>query len=153
MVSVFDTCRSSFPDAAPRDLLDEHGKGLGIVTMLAAAWGAHRSRSRLGSGLPGKAVWCAFPLYGGWLNPELTAPPALAARHLAAVLAVRGIRGVEHRHGRGVSLVTVPVSSAEINVWVEPAHLTYATPGGRRVRRPIVDLHDVAEYFTAHHEQ
>ncbi|MFF0526605.1 ATP-binding protein [Actinomadura nitritigenes] len=153
VVSVFDTCRSSFPDAAPRDLLDEHGKGLGIVAMLAAVWGAHRSRSRLGSGRPGKAVWCAFPLYGGWPNPKLTAPPVLAARHLAAALAARGIRDVEHRHGRGISLVTVPVPGGEINVWVEPAHLTYSTGDGSRLRRPIVDLHDVAEYLTAHHEQ
>lgn len=74
VVSVFDTYRSSFPEAAPRDLLDEHGKGLGIVAMLAAAWGAHRSRSRLGSGRPGKAVWCAFPLYGGWPNPRADGP-------------------------------------------------------------------------------
>ncbi|MGI5324031.1 ATP-binding protein [Actinomadura nitritigenes] len=153
VVSVFDTRRSSFPDGARRDLLDEHGKGIGIVGMLAAAWGAHRSRSRLGAGHPGKAVWCAFPLDGAWPNPKLTAPPALAARHLMAVLAVRGIKGVEPRHGRGVSLVTVPVSGAEVNVWVEPAHLTCVAPGGRRVRRPIVDLHDVAEYLTAHHEQ
>ncbi|HEU5030989.1 MAG TPA: ATP-binding protein [Spirillospora sp.] len=153
VVSVFDSCRTSFPDAAPRDLLDEHGKGLGIVTMLAAAWGAHSSRSRLGGGHPGKAVWCAFPLHGAWPNPKLTAPPVLAARHLAAVLTARGVRDVAHRHGRSVSLVTVPASGAEINVWVEPAHLTCTGPDGLRVRRPIVDLHDAAEFLTARHEQ
>ncbi|MWA05575.1 hypothetical protein F8568_035480 [Actinomadura sp. LD22] len=153
VVSVFDSCRDSFPDTAPHDLLDEHGKGLGIVAMLAAAWGAHPSRSRLGGGQRGKAVWCAFPLLGAWPNPKLTAPPVLAARHLAASLTARGIRDVEHRHGRGVSLVTVPVPNGKINVWVEPAHLAYATGDGSRRRRPVADLHDVAEHLTAHHEQ
>lgn len=143
----------SIPDAAPRGPLDEHGKGLGIVTVLAAAWGAHRSRSRLGCGHPGKAVWCAFLLHGAWPNPKLTAPPVLAARHLAAALTARGIRDVEPRHGRGVSLVTVPVSEIEINIWVEPAYLTYSTGDGSRQRRPIVDLHDAAEHLTAYHER
>ncbi|GAA2157243.1 hypothetical protein GCM10009727_66960 [Actinomadura napierensis] len=152
VVSVFDACRSSFPDAAPRDLLDEHGKGIGIVSMLGADWGAHRSRSRLGVGYPGKAVWCAFPLRTSWPNPRLTAPPILAARHLAATLTVRGVHNVEHRHGRGVSLVTVPMVGTEINVWVEPAHLTYSAPDGSRARRPVVDLHDTAENLTGYHE-
>lgn len=153
VVSVFDGCRGSFPDAAPHDLLDEHGKGLGIVSMLAAGWGAHRSRSRLGAGHSGKSVWAAFPLQTPWPNPRMTAPPRLAAQHLAASLTTRGIRGVEHRHGRGVSLVTVPMPSTEINIWVELAHLGYVCPDGARVRRPMADLHDTAEHVTAHCEK
>ncbi|MFB4302264.1 hypothetical protein [Actinomadura sp. NTSP31] len=152
VVSVFDTCRSSFPDAGPRDLLDEHGRGIGIVSMLGVGWGAHRSRSRLGDGRPGKAVWCAFLLRTSWPNPRLTAPPTLAARHLAETLTGRGVRNVEHRHGRGVSLVTVPVAGAEVNVWVEPTHLTYSAPDGSRVRRPMADLHDIVEILTGYHE-
>ncbi|MBO2465070.1 ATP-binding protein [Actinomadura violacea] len=149
VVSVFDACRDSFPDTTPRELLDEHGKGLGIVGILAAAWGAHRSRSRLGAGHPGKAVWCAFPLNAPWPNPNLTAPPVLAAQHLAATLAAQGIRNVQHRQGRGVSLVTVPTSCTEINVWVEPAHLTCTTSDGSRIRRPMADLHDIAEHLVS----
>jgi hypothetical protein len=115
--------------------------------MLAAEWGAHRSRSHLSAGHPGKAVWCAFPLGTSWPNPNLTAPPILAAQHFAATLTARGVRDVQHRHGRGVSLVTVPMCGAEVNVWVEPGHLTCTTPDGTRVRRPMTDLHDTAEHL------
>ncbi|MFI0447113.1 ATP-binding protein [Actinomadura sp. 6N118] len=147
VVSVFDTCRSSWPDTAPRDLLDEHGKGIGIVGMLAAAWGAHPTRSWLGGqDVRGKVVWCAFSLPGPWPNASTTAPPVIVARHLTSTLTGRGIANVSHRHGRGVSLVSVPVPAGEdINVWVEPGHLTYTSLNGVRIRRPVVDLYDVTE--------
>jgi hypothetical protein len=50
VVAVFDTCRSSWPDTTPRDLLDERGKGIGIVGVVADTWGAHLSRSRFRCG-------------------------------------------------------------------------------------------------------
>lgn len=147
VVSVFDTCRSRWPDTAPHDLLDEHGKGLGIVDMLAAAWGTYPTRSWLGRpGLPGKAVWCAFPLPGPWPNARATAPPVLVARQLTSSLTGRGIVNVSHRHGKGVSLVTVPrPGGQDVNVWVEPGHLTYTSVSGARIRRPVVDFYDVTE--------
>lgn len=147
VVSVFDTCRSAWPDTAPRDLLDEHGKGLGIVGMLSTAWGAHPTRSWLGAPDDrGKAVWCAFTLPGPWPSARTSAPPVLVARHLTSTLTGRGVANVSHRHGKGISLVTVPLPSGEdLNVWVEPGHLTYTSVNGARVRRPVVDLYDVTE--------
>ncbi|WP_207947044.1 ATP-binding protein, partial [Actinomadura sp. 7K507] len=61
VISVFDACRSSWPDTTPKDLLDDHGRGIGIVALLAEAWGAHPSRSICTGGAQGKAVWAAFP--------------------------------------------------------------------------------------------
>lgn len=154
VVSVFDACRSSWPDTTPRDLLDEHGKGLGIIGMLADTWGAHPSRSFCSGGTRGKAVWSAHPLPGPWPNPRTTAPPMLAARHLASTLTARGIPSVTHRHGKGISLVTVPTGdNDETNVWIEPGHLSWTDPTGSRHRRPVVDLHDLAETLISHHEQ
>ena len=146
VVSVFDTCRSAWPDATPRDLLDDHGKGIGIVALLAEAWGAHRTRAICTGNTPGKAVWAAFALPGPWPNPRMTAPPMPVARHLASMLTARGITNTTHRHGRGISMVTVPLGkNQETNVWIEPGQLSYTTPRGARQRRPMIDLHDVAE--------
>lgn len=153
VVSVFDTYRSAWPDTAPRDLLDDHGKGLNIISMLAATWGAHPSRSICSGGTPGKAVWCAFDLPGPWPNPSTTAPPIPVARHLASALTGRGLADVAHHHGKGVSLVSIPRPSGEdINVWIEPRHLTYSTANQSRVRRPVVELYDVAEDLIRRHE-
>lgn len=146
MISVFDVCRSAWPDTTPGDLLDDHGKGLEIVGLLAEAWGAHSSRSICTGSTPGKAVWSVFPLPGPWPNARTTAPPALAARHLASTLTARGIANITHRHGRGISLVTIPLNrNKETNVWIEPGHLSYTDPTGTRHRRPIIDLHDTTE--------
>lgn len=153
VVSVFDACRSAWPDTTPRDLLDEHGKGLSIVGMLADAWGAHPSRSFCTGGSPGKAVWTAHHLPGPWPNPHTTAPPMLAARHLASTLTARGIPNITHRHGRGISLVTVPMNAnEETNVWIDPGTLSWIDPTGARHRRPVVDLHDLAETLLSHFE-
>lgn len=121
VLTVFDACRSSWPDTTPHGLLDEHGRGIGIVGMLAEAWGAHPTRSICTQGTPGKAVWSAFALPGPWPNARTTAPPMLAARHLATMLTARGVTNVTHRHGRGVSLVTIPLGrNEETNIWIEP---------------------------------
>src|SRR5258708_3213378 len=59
VVAVFDTCRGRWPDRNRHaDLLDERGKGLGLVDAVTDQWGAHLTRSRLGSlRAPGKTVW------------------------------------------------------------------------------------------------
>jgi hypothetical protein len=93
VVTVFDTCRSSWPDTTPRDLLDEHGKGVGIDN-------------------------------------------------------------VSHRHEHGVSLVSVPLAGhSALNVWVEPRSLAFTDPAGTRVRRPLVDLQDLAEHLVRRTEE
>ncbi|MGP4026110.1 ATP-binding protein [Actinomadura sp. 3N407] len=154
VLTVFDACRSSWPDTTPRELLGDHGRGIGIVGKLAEAWGAHPTRSICTRGIPGKAVWCAFALPGPWPNARTTAPPMLAARHLATMLTARGIANVTHRHGRGVSLVTIPLTrNEETNIWIEPGHLSYTTPTSTRHRRPMVDLHDVTETLIHHYEE
>lgn len=159
VVGVFDACRSSWPDTGPRDLLDEHGKGIGIVAAVADAWGVHHSRSRLALApsegqLPGKAVWCAFNLNTTWPDAGMTAPAEAAAGHLAAALRERGIARVEHRHERDVSLVSVPLAgSTEISVWVEPRAFTFTDRDHTRVRRPLIDFHDLAEHLVRRVEE
>lgn len=69
-------------------------------------------------------------------------------------LSAHGLQNVAHRHGRGVSLVTIPyVPDDETNMWVEPAHISYATPIGTRICRPVVDLHDAIEVLIKHLEE
>ncbi|GLZ07900.1 hypothetical protein Acsp03_53660 [Actinomadura sp. NBRC 104412] len=146
VVSVFDTERSSRPDIGPQNPFDEHGRGIGIVAALADAWGTHRSRSWLGTNsVPGKVVWCSFGLDDPEAITSVIATPMHAARHLAESLIVRGIDAA-HRDGQGVSLVSVPLKRGQdLTIWVEPAHLSFACSSGARVRRPIVDLHDLTE--------
>jgi hypothetical protein len=156
VVTVFDTCRSAWPETRPRDLLDEQGRGLGIVDAVADAWGAPVSRSRLCAGpaqLPGKAVWSAFALPDSWAPVRPAVPPADAARDLAGTLAARGVENVCHRHDERVSLVCVPFPVGVVNVWIDAAGLSYREPGGFRVNRPIVDLHDVAEHLICRTEE
>ncbi|GAA4240058.1 hypothetical protein GCM10022254_63370 [Actinomadura meridiana] len=144
VVSVFDACRWSRPNAASNDLLDEHGKGLAIVGMLADSWGAHPSRSWAGNGVRGKAVWCAFTLPRPWPRGCVTAPPVATAGHLASTIRSRGLTVVEG-YGRRVAVVSVRAGAGrELNVWIEPGHLSYGTATAR-VRRPITDLYDTAE--------
>lgn len=154
VLGVFDICRRSWPDTARRDLLDEHGKGIGIVDFVADRWGAHLSRSRLCPQMPGKVVWCAFGMTGRWPDAALTAAPAVVARHLALAVTARGVENVEDRHRRGVALVSVPVGGfGAVNVWVEPRHLTLTSPDGARDRRPLVDLHDLVEDVVRRNEE
>ncbi|MFD0854124.1 hypothetical protein ACFQ07_17945, partial [Actinomadura adrarensis] len=87
-----------------------------------------------------------------WPGAGMTAPPILVARHLVSTLAVRGVQAVP-RHGRGISLVSVPLGSgSEMNVWVEPRHLSCVVDGAR-VRRPIADLYDTVEELVRCREQ
>lgn len=151
IVAVFDVCRSAWPDTTYRDPMDEHGRGLEIVGAVADAWGAHRSRSHLGvgpqtGGLPGKVVWSAFPLPGPWPHAGATVAPAIAARTLAGALNIRGIENVAMRCSDWLSLVTVPLRSDHVmNVWVRPGSLMFIGSDGMSVRRPMIELQDVAE--------
>ncbi|RKS78825.1 anti-sigma regulatory factor (Ser/Thr protein kinase) [Actinomadura pelletieri DSM 43383] len=144
VVSVFDACRVFQPDTAPKSELDEHGKGLGIVSVLADSWGAHLSRSWAENAVQGKVVWCTFALPQPWPRRPIAAPPMATAGHLASTLRSRGLNVVEG-YGRRVAVVSALVEARrELNVWIEPGHLSY-NAGATRVRRPIVDLYDTAE--------
>ncbi|SPT60104.1 Uncharacterised protein [Actinomadura madurae] len=144
VVSVIDACRSSQPTIAPKDVLDDHGKGLSIVGLLSDSWGAYPSRSWAGDGVRGKVVWCAFALPHPWSHRPFTSPPTATASHLASILRSRGLNVVEG-YGRRVSVVSVLAGAGrELNVWIEPTHLSY-NAAATRVRRPIADLYDTAE--------
>jgi Histidine kinase-like ATPase domain len=157
VVTVFDTCRSAWPETRPRDPLDEQGRGLGIVGAVADAWGAHLSRSRRCAEArqqPGKAVWAAFPLPGPWPAANLTAPPADSACTLTAALTARGVENTGHRDGERVSLVCVPLpGGGAVNVWIDAARLTFTDLDGHRVHRLAGDLHDVAEHLVRRTEE
>jgi hypothetical protein len=50
--------------------------------------------------------------------------------------------------------VSVPFAGrGAVNVWVEPRSLTFTDPGGTRVRRPVVELHDLAEHLVRRIEE
>jgi Histidine kinase-like ATPase domain len=155
VVTVFDTCRTSWPTTPSGDLLDEHGKGVAVIGAVADGWGAHLSRSRLGAWrVPGKAVWSAFALPGPWPDPARSAPPSTTARHLASALSARGAKGVRHHHERGVSLVSVPLAGRNgVNVWIESRSLTFIDRGGTRVHRALTDLQDLAEHLVRRIEE
>lgn len=154
VVSVYDTCRTTWPDTAPKDLLDEHGKGLNIVSLVSADWGAHPTRSCLQAGTPGKAVWAAFNLPASWPHHHTSTHPMQAARHLASTLTARGIQNVTQHHGNAISLVTIPLPSGEkLNVWLSPTHIAFADHHGTYSRRPTIDLYDTAETLVRRYEQ
>ncbi|MCO5997225.1 ATP-binding protein [Actinoallomurus rhizosphaericola] len=153
VVAVFDGCRTAWPTARPDDLLAEHGKGLDIVRTVTGAWGAHRSRSRLGAG-PGKAVWGAFPLGGPWRTATRPLTASAAAQYLAAALSARGVENVGHRHETRVSLVGIPLPGGDVlNVWARAEGFDFPEPGGARVHRPVADLQDVAEHLVCRVEE
>lgn len=165
-IGVFDPCRTAWPqtpsgadrwgDPAVDDgLPDERGRGLGIVSALAQAWGAHLTRSRLGPWrVPGKVVWAAFPLPGPWPDVGLSLAPSATAHYLADVLSVRGVERVGRRDERGVSLVSVPLTgSGSLNIWVGPTSVSLTDTDGTRLHRPLVDLQDVTEHLVRRIEE
>ncbi|MGI8335796.1 ATP-binding protein [Actinomadura scrupuli] len=155
VVAVFDTGRDQWPGVGDGELLDEHGKGIGIVAAVAQAWGTHLSRARLSPRRePGKVVWSAFGLPGPWPDPGSFAPPGRTARHLATLLSARGAEGVGHRDERGVSLVTVPLSrGGGLNIWIEPKRCTFTDTDGTRVQRLVIDISDLAEHLVRRIEE
>lgn len=67
VVSVFDADRAAVPRIASAGLLEEHGKGIGIVAAVSACWGTHPSRCRLGNWpVTGKVTWFALSLRTCW---------------------------------------------------------------------------------------
>lgn len=143
VVTVFDTRRDRPPETRHAALLDEHGKGLGIVTALAAEAGVHPSRARCGTCLArGKAVWFALDLPHHIPTSHHGISQAQAARRLHTILTGRGLDGLIYADRPGVSLVSVRHGP---NVWAESRGFLLHDTHGTRIRRPLADLEDVAE--------
>ncbi|WUH99113.1 ATP-binding protein [Spirillospora sp. NBC_00431] len=144
VVSVFDGAREALPRASGTGLLDEHGKGLGLVGELTAGWGCDLTRSRVAEPVVrGKAVWFAVPLPRDWPGRTLTLHPGTAAQCLLLCVERRGFPGMRTSDANGVSVVVLP----GLNVWVHPQHFSWRAGPGRYLRRPLVDLQETAEHI------
>lgn len=141
VISVFDGSRAAVPQARDGDLLDETGKGLGIVAALASGWGTHPSRSRLAhTPMLGKVTWFALPLPERWPRPPWQVSSGVAAQRLVSCLTSRGLRSQWSSDG-GVSIVSVD----ELNVWVCPLTFSWRDVSGIYVRHPLIDLQEAGE--------
>ncbi|WP_158566829.1 ATP-binding protein [Actinomadura craniellae] len=155
VITTFDTDRTHLPrptttPPAGETSLATSGRGLGIVSAIAADWGVHPTRSRFGARpTPGKAVWCAFPLSEPWPRNCLL-PPAQAAGRLHKLLTYRGVDRVLVSNAPGVSLVSLPCG---LNIRVEPKSFTFNDTNGHPTRRPLLDLQDLAEHLIRRTEE
>jgi hypothetical protein len=148
VVSVFDTSRVALPRTSDAELLEEHGKGLDLLSAFTAEWGSHASRSRLAApGTRGKAVWFALPLPAAWPGCRPAIQPAKAAHALLLVLKARGIEGRRHSDEAGISVLELP----GVNVWIEPR--SFSWQAGQFVRHPLLDLQETAEHLIRHVEE
>ncbi|MEW2353346.1 ATP-binding protein [Spirillospora sp. NPDC029432] len=142
LVAVFDTCRDALPAPSPSHVLDEQGRGLGIVATLARTWGCHPSRSRLNpTPTPGKATWFTLPLPAHWPTPQQPIPPALAAQRLALTLQSRGLDCARRSDDTGISVVTVE----DLIVWVKRASFSWRSDTRTYASHPLIDLQEAAE--------
>jgi hypothetical protein len=149
VMSVFDADRTAMPHVSGAGLLEEYGKGLGIVAAVSACWGCRRSRCRLGNRLvAGKAIWFALPLPGLWPAACTALGPSDAAQELVCALAARGIDTSRRSDDTGISIVHV----AGRNVWVRPETFCWRNGTGGYVRYPLTDLQEVVEHLVSIHE-
>lgn len=143
VVAVFDACRSAMPELTPGHLLDDHGKGLGIVSHVASAWGCHLSRSRVSPvPLAGKVTWFALPLPRQWPSPPQPIPPARAAQCLTHLLRSRGLQCDGRSDDMGISLIAVE----DLLVWVYRKTFTWRAAAHTLVKHPLIDLQETAEH-------
>ncbi|MEV5831567.1 ATP-binding protein [Spirillospora sp. NPDC052242] len=140
VVSVFDAHPESRPVLSGAGLLEEHGKGLAIVSALAVATGTHRTRSRTGAVVPGKSVWFTVPLPMPWPAPATLVPPALAAARLREALNGRGIPTAHRSDNRGITII----NAGTLNVWVQPTAFAWCDDHGY-ARLPLSDLQEATE--------
>jgi hypothetical protein len=150
VVSVFDADRAALPRIGSAGLLEEDGKGLGIVSAVSAAWGTHPSRCRLGNWLvAGKATWFTLPLPEPWPGTDQIIEPSVAAHGLVDLLSARGIDARCRSDDKGISVV----QASGLNVWVRPRAFSWWDGAGEYVHHPLVDLHEVAEQVVRLHEE
>lgn len=146
VISVFDAHRDTWPTIRNTDLLDEHGKGLAIVTALSTGTGTHLTRSRL-TAATGKRVWFTLPLPAPWPSPDHAIAPISAANRLSEALRARGVSTACRSDDSGLSVLT----AGTLNVWVEPKAFSWRN-GRDYTRRPLLDLQETAEHIISHHE-
>jgi hypothetical protein len=139
--SLFDTSRTSLPSPVMCHLLDEHGKGLGIVAALASDTGARLTRSRLAcTPAMGKTVWFALPLPTPWPEPRCPVTPIVATHRLLLALQTRGIRSTHRTDSDGSLFIT----AGDLNIRVEPKAFSWHEANGP-VHHPLLDLHEATE--------
>ncbi|MFI0352899.1 ATP-binding protein [Actinomadura sp. 9N407] len=144
VVTVFDACRNALPQPNGRELLDEHGRGLGIIDALSSCWGWHPSRAWIGSPqTQGKASWFALPLPARWPMTARPIPPATAAERLLLVLRSRHVRCVRRSDDIGISLLT----AGTLNIWVKPASFSWRLNGDDYASHPLIDVQEAAEHI------
>lgn len=144
VVSVFDSTRVELPRTSGAELLDDHGKGLDLLSAFTAEWGSHLTRSRLAiPGIRGKAVWFALPLPTSWPGQRPAIPPARAAHALQLTLKARGIEGTCRSDDKGISVLELP----HVNVWIGPKTFSWQDSPGRHVQHPLLDLQETAEHL------
>ncbi|WP_067478696.1 ATP-binding protein [Actinomadura hibisca] len=144
VVTLFDTDRDKLPQLAAGDLLDGHGKGLGIVAALSSAWGCHLSRSQLGKQrVAGKATWFAMPLPPSWPRSRRPLHSAVAAQRLLMLLAVRGFEGKRHSDLTGTSVVM----AGDLKVHIDQDAFSWRNDDGTPCRHPLLDLQETAEHI------
>ncbi|NEA29492.1 ATP-binding protein [Actinomadura bangladeshensis] len=146
VISVFDTDRDAWPTTGNADLLDEHGKGLSIVTAVAAGTGANPTRSRL-TASTGKRVWFTLTLPTPWRTPHPAPTPICAATRLAQALNARAVPTTCRSDDTGISVLTTPTQ----NIWVEPTAFSWRE-GQCYTRRPLIDIQETAEHIVGHHQ-
>jgi hypothetical protein len=142
VVSVFDRARTAYPRPSAAGLLDEHGKGLDLLSEVTADWGSAPTRSRLAEpSTQGKSVWFALPLPADWPGQTMRVHPLTAAQTLLLSIVRRGFSGKRSTDERGLSVLALP----GLNVWVHRDHFCW--PDGSRdyLRRPLIDLQETAE--------
>ncbi|TDB95676.1 ATP-binding protein [Actinomadura sp. 7K534] len=146
VVSVYDAHRQTWPIFRNGALLDEHGRGLAIVTALSQSTGTHLTRSRLAPTV-GKAVWFTLALPTPWPETDRILPPATAAECLSGALRTRGIPTTLRSDDRGISVLTV----ADLIIWAEPKMFSWQDGHGY-TRQPLIDLQETAERIISRHE-
>ena len=128
-------------------MLDEHGRGLDLLSGFTAGWGTAPTRSHLAeTPTPGKVVWFALPLPASWPGNTLKVHPGSAAQCLMLSLMRRGFHGTRSTDGFGTSVLMFP----GLNVWVHPEHFCWPTAPGRYIRRPLIDVQETAEHLVRH---
>jgi hypothetical protein len=149
VVSVFDADRSHLPQPTQAQPLDEHGRGICILSAVTAAWGSRPSRSRLTTpAVKGKAVWFCVPLPHSWAAQSHAISPDYAASELLLALAARGIEGTRRNDGNGITLLEY----SGLNVWVEPRSFSWLDHTGIRICHPLIDFHEATDSLIHHLE-
>lgn len=142
VVTVFDTARDVLPVRSDDYLLDEHGRGLAIVTALAASVGAHPSRARLqASPVTGKAVWFTLPLPQPWPGKSLRPNPLRARQQLLLALRSRGLPAKRVSDVPGTT--TIHLDRLRIDITSDV--FAWCTEDGLPIRYPLLDLQDAVE--------